>query len=292
MINVSGKKATSIRQFCEAKLPLATFCRAGEHYFVLYREPVKKTDQPKAEPKPSVEDQFIALIQAVNEKNRQKILDLFFKELPIEIQEKIKNGIWRANGEPRDKGIDFAGDLIRANPLAPQVIESLSTFVYLHLIHHFEQALKTRSFREASTLFYQLPNELRETMKKGFWLFEGMPQGDPDFGNTFFNASPQNPTVFKTLQTLQHLQGRLVSPACKKELEGLYASMISSEENKEIVEKFELLSNEAKELIKKSLWKANGSPTNQGHDFGGDFFRKNPKGVLSKEIVAQLLKSI
>jgi len=278
-------------QFCQNKSPIATLCRDGEHYFILYKDTVKKLEQSKPKPQASLEDQFIDLVNSLSENNKQKTLDLFFTKLPSNVQEKIKNQIWKDNGEPRDKGEDFAGDLIRANPFDPKVTVTLTHIVFSHLTEYFEQTLKAKP-SEAHVLFYRLPHELRETMKKGFWLFEGMPQGDSDFGNTFFNQSPQDPTVFKTLQVLQQNRGSLISLACRKELE-ILQNDLHVKSDKEVIETFfQKSSIETQELMKKSIWVAQGKPLNKGHDFAGDFFRAHPQDQLIKEIVAQLLKNI
>lgn len=63
-------------------------------------------------------------------KNDDQIRSAFYS-LPGSLQELLKLSIWCKNGEPKDKGADFAGDLIRNRPQDPSFLSVVTTLVNL-----------------------------------------------------------------------------------------------------------------------------------------------------------------
>jgi hypothetical protein len=69
---------------------------------------------------------FDRFINLVSNEQKKKVLDTF-NSLSLETQTLIKYQVWKNHGEPLDRGHDFGGDFLKANPTDKTVYEAFRT---------------------------------------------------------------------------------------------------------------------------------------------------------------------
>lgn len=71
---------------------------------------------------------FDAFIDRNSAALKQRTLDVF-QSLSNETQELVKQQVWKNAGSPLDRGVDFGGEFIRANPLHESVLSAFRSVV-------------------------------------------------------------------------------------------------------------------------------------------------------------------
>ncbi len=149
----------------------------------------------------------------------------------------------------------------------------------LKSIWKFEQALHTDGDDAIKGKFNhpnEVPTDLKAAMKWGFWLLQGMPGGDVDYGQALFDSNPHHPVVFDVIQLIKD-NGLNVVPAYVKEEIASFAQLQQDKNSSHsvLLACFDRLQPLTQRIIKAAFWVKAGSPTDRGYDFAGDEIRKN-----------------
>src|SRR5262249_25522179 len=121
-----------------------------------------------------------------------------------------------------------------------------------------------------------------------FWLFEGMPEGDADFGKNFFCKQPNHPTVFRVINQTKNNGLNVTHPSFKNELDTFRSKINSHASNGELLEEFYQLSEPTQTIIKHCIWVKAGRPLDKGPDFSGNVIRAHPRNHLVVEVINKL----
>jgi hypothetical protein len=107
--------------------------------------------------------------------------------------------------------------------------------------------------------FAELPEELQQHLKWGFWFFSGMPIGDCDFGGTLMRLNPRSEAISMAIESFLHDSDFFISRQDKTKIHNL---MLALEQGKEIgicgIRSFYLVG-----VIKRVMQHLKGLDTNQ-----------------------------
>ncbi len=143
----------------------------------------------------------------------------------------------------------------------------------------FEQALKTEGSDIVRGKFNnpnEVPADLKAAMKWGVWILEGMPQGDTDYGQSFFDRNPYHSTISDVIQLIKD-NGLNVIPSYVREEIHSFAQLQQNKNGSHttLLDRFHSLNPLTQRVIKVAFWVKAGSPRDQGNDFAGDEIRKD-----------------
>jgi exonuclease III len=185
---------------------------------------------------------------------------------PNDLKADIETGSLREPSDHLPMYADFSLAIKQDNPILRTVLK-------------FEQALRTDNDDILKDKFHrpdEVPANLKAAMKWGFWLFQGMPEGDGDYGQTFFDKNPHHSIVFEVIQFIKD-NGLNVLPTYVKEEIASFAHLQQDRNasHTALLAAFNRLNPLTQRVIKVAFWVKAGSPIDRGHDFAGDEIRKN-----------------
>jgi len=216
----------------------------------------------------------------------QEAFIVVFNMLPLVDQNNLKGAIWCEAGKPLTDN-DFGGTSVFTRASEEYVKNAVRRYVNIQAARNFQSVLNSSVGETVvKDAFTKLPGALQDKLKLGFWLLEGMPKGDADFGGSFFQANSRSETVKKILDAVIINDGRLFSENERLELTAIQ-KIVATRDAEKIRAEFSAHSATL-DLIKKSIWVENGRPLDKGVDFSGDRVRGNPLDPSIKTVVDSL----
>jgi Leucine-rich repeat (LRR) protein len=147
------------------------------------------------------------------------------------------------------------------------------------------------SLDDLKSQFRSLPESTQNRLKRGFWFYSGMPEGDPDFGGHLFERDPRAHAILRSIESLAARGKPFFSPEVREAFINLATNMESAETPEAKRAVIESLDPESLRILKHAIWRVRGVGSSDP-DFAGHLIQRNPNDPIILEIAQKIQTQI